>query len=292
MNTYIDLSMFTYVGTLGVSMESVEAVFRARARELIELYEATKELPEPKVKGILREEFVRRFLAEFLPDRFGVGRSGVIMAADGSSTGELDVIVYDKENLTLFKPLGLWLGEYVYPSEAVYLAIQVERSLSSQRLIECLENLLKAKRLPRRACYLEEGAVYTTYRLYGRDWRVPPLLAIVFSYKGMDLNSLSNELRKYVSKRGLKPWEYPDLIAVLEKGYIAWGEEENRIALTPDKESKPLPIRAKPYQVLAFAYTRIVQLLGQLKLPPINVLEYMGQLVFGERLRSQDPDRL
>lgn len=64
------------------------------------------------------------------------------------------------------------------------------------------------------------------------------------------------------------------------RGYIAWGEEENRIALTPDKESKPLPIRAEPYQVLAFENCTTI------RSAPIDVLEYMRWLVFWERSLS------
>jgi hypothetical protein len=50
-----------------------EAVFKARSHELIKLCEAVKSVEETNVIGILREEFIKSFLLEFLPKRFGVG---------------------------------------------------------------------------------------------------------------------------------------------------------------------------------------------------------------------------
>lgn len=260
----------------------LEAIFRARAQELLELYEATKELPEASIKGMLREELISRFLAEFMPKRFGIGSRGIIVSADGSSTEEVDIIIYDEENLVLLRPLTLWLGGHVYPSEAVYMMIEVESSLSSRKLERILEKLVKAKKLPREACYLKEGAVYDVFNLYGCEWRIPPLLSVIFAYDGEDPEPLAETVRKYIEAHSLKPCEYPDLIVVLSKGYIAWSEDDNRIAITPTEKSSPLPIRSEPYQTLGLSYAKITQLLGQLKLPPISVFKYMRGFKFGE----------
>lgn len=172
----------------------LESIFKARSQELAELYEATKKLPETNVMGILREELVARFLSEFTPERFGIGIRSIIKSAEGLSTKEMDVIIYDKENLIFFKPLALWLGEHVYPSEGVYMVIEVEQFLSTERLEEKLNKLVEAKRLSREACYPSSGAVYTSYHLYGQEWRVPPLLAVIFAYDGEDLKRLVEKL--------------------------------------------------------------------------------------------------
>jgi hypothetical protein len=261
----------------------LEAIFKARSQELIELHKATKGLPGTTVMGILREELVSRILSEFMPKRFGIGTRGIIISAEGSSTKEIDVIIYDKENLTLFKPLALWLGEHVYPSEGVYMAIEVERFLSPEKLGEKLSKLAKAKRLSREACYPSSGAVYTEYYLYGRKWRVPPLLTMIFAYDGVDLKPIVEKLKQHIKGNNLNPWEYPDLISILKKGSIAWSENEDKIALTPTKESKPFALKAEPYQTLAFAYVKITQLIGQLELPPINILKYMKDFHYGTR---------
>jgi hypothetical protein len=252
--------------------ELLEAIFKARSQELMELYNATKELPETNVIGILREELVKRFLSEFMPERLGIGSRGIISSADGSSSGEMDIVIYDKESLTLFKPLALWLGENLYPSEGVYLVIEVEKFLSSEKLRKKLDKLTKVKKLPREACYLDSGAVYTAYELYGKEWRIPPLLTMIFAYDGNDLKIIAEELERYIEENNLNPWEYVDLITILNKGTVAWSEDDDKIALTPTKDSKPLPISGEPYQNLAFAYMKITQLIGQLKLPPINTL--------------------
>lgn len=261
----------------------LQSIFKARSQELVELYEATKKLPETNVMGTLREELVARFLLEFTPERFGIGIRSIIKSAEGSSTREMDVIIYDKENLTLFKPLALWLGEHVYPTEGVYMAIEVERFLSPEKLEEKLGKLVKAKRLSREACYPSSGAVFISYHLYGQEWRVPPLLAMIFAYDGEDLRLLVEKLEQYIRANKLNPWEYPDLISILKKGYISWSGNENEIALTPTKESKVYAVKAEPYQTLAFTYTLITQLIGQLQLPPINILKYMKGFPYGTR---------
>jgi|GEM_PF-4578931 len=260
----------------------LEAIFKARSQELIELYDATKKMREKdKVGGMLREELVSRFLSEFIPKRFGIGTRGVIRPADGFPTGEIDIIIYDEENLAWFKPLGLWLGEHVYPSESVYMAIEVESFLSREKLKEKLDKLTKAKRLSRKACYPEGGEVYTAYHLYGQEWRIPPLLTIIFAYDGEDPRVIAKDVGDYVKRNDLNPWEYPDLIVILKRGYVTWSEDENKIALTPTDKSDPYPVRAEPYQTLAFTYIKISQLIGQLKLPPIDILKYMKNFVFG-----------
>ena len=262
----------------------LEAIFKARAQELVELHNATKGLPETNIMGMLREELVSRFLVEFTPQRFGIGTRGIIRSAEGSSTGELDIIIYDKENLTLFKPLALWLGEHVYPAESVYMTIEVENFLSLEKLKKRLDKLIEAKRLSREACYPSAGAVYTTYHLYGREWKIPPLLTIIFAYDGENLEPITEKLNEYIKTNSLNPWEYPDLISILNKGYIAWSGKDDKIALTPTKDSKPLLISAEPYQTLGFTYTLITQLIGQIKLPPINVLPYMKGFTYGKRI--------
>lgn len=262
----------------------LESIFKARSQELVMLYEATKKLPETNVMGILREELVARFLLEFTPERFGIGTRSIIKSAEGSSTKEIDVIIYDKENLTMFKPLALWLGEHVYPSEGVYMAIEVERFLSPERLEEKLGKLIEAKRLSRGACYPSSGAVYTSYHLYGQEWRIPPLLTVIFAYDGEDLDRLVKKLEQSIKENKLNPWEYPDLISILKKGYLAWSENKDKIALTPTKESKVFAVDAEPYQTLAFTYTVITQLIGQLQLPPINILKYMKDFRYGTKI--------
>jgi len=65
-------------------IKMLEAIFKARAQELVELHDATKGLPEMNTMGMLREELVNRFLVEFTPKCFGIGTRGIIMSADGS----------------------------------------------------------------------------------------------------------------------------------------------------------------------------------------------------------------
>jgi len=260
----------------------IKAVFEARAQELLRLYEATSELNETTVMGLLREEFISRFLSEFLPKRFVIRTRGIIKSAPGPSSGELDILILDEENLTMFKPLALWLGEHVFPSEAVYMAIEVERKITSDKLARCLDKLVSAKRLSRNACFISSGAVIHVYQLYGRRWRVPPLLTMIFAYDGEDIMIISEALDRYIQEKGLKPLEYPDMIAILKKGVIAWTEDEE-IVMTPTENSRISPIRAEPCQVLAFIHIFLTGLLGQLKLPPINVVKYMRDFILGEK---------
>jgi hypothetical protein len=94
---------------------------------------------------------------------------GVITSSNGIRSGEVDVIIYDKEIMTLFKPLAFWLGEHIYPCEAVYMVVEVEKYLSCEKLRKKMEKLVNIKKLPRDAYYRQEGAVLTTFNLYGKE---------------------------------------------------------------------------------------------------------------------------
>jgi hypothetical protein len=263
-------------------VEMLEAIFKARGHELVKLCEAVKGVEETTVIGILREEFVKRFLLEFLPERFSIGIRGITISSNGMRSGEVDIIIYDKEIMTFFKPLAFWLGEHVYPCEAVYMVIEVERNLSRERLRERIKKLVDIKKLSRDSYYRQEGAVRTIFELYGREWEEPPIITMIFAYDGEDLKALLHELKTFIDNVGLEPWEHPDFVYILNKGYIVWQDEQGHFFI-PSPKSRPVAVVAEPHQTLAFMYTITSHLLSQLRLRPARVKDYMKGMSFGIR---------
>ncbi|MCC6018795.1 MAG: hypothetical protein LM601_07180 [Candidatus Verstraetearchaeota archaeon] len=192
----------------------------------------------------------------------------------------MDVIIYDKEIMTLFKPLAFWLGEHIYPCEVVYMVVEVEKYLSCEKLRKKMEKLVNIKKLPRDAYYRQEGDVLTTFNLYGKEWEEPPIMTMIFAYDGEDLKMLLQELKTFINDAKLQAWELPDFVYVLSRGYIVWQDEKGYI-FVPSPTSRLVAVEAEPHQTLAFAYSIISYLLPQLRLRPIKVKEYMKDMSFG-----------
>jgi hypothetical protein len=55
-----------------------------------------------------------------------------------------------------------------------------------------------------------------------------PLLTMIFAYDGNDLKIIAEELERYIEENNLNPWEYVDLITILNKGTVAWSEDDDK----------------------------------------------------------------
>lgn len=143
-------------------------------------------------RGSAAENALRGLLREFLPQRCGVG-SGFMLAANGTVSRQLDVIVFDQlEAAPLYRD-----GELVILSpDSVYLVIEVKSNLDSIALGDAFVNINSVKTLN------------------------PNVRGIVFGYDSATAETFKDHLPKEKAKYGAC---VPDQILCLERHlFIAW----------------------------------------------------------------------
>jgi len=271
-----------------MNFENLMEVFKIVAMDLEKVYEITRKSMPEGVRGRIRERLASRFFRSWLPLWCGMGM-GEIIASNGESSGEVDIIIYDREFYHIFQPFTLWLGRHIYPVELVYAVIEVETYLSRERLKELAEKVLKVKKLPKTAYYKDVGAIVHTYELYGHEWDIPPTLGIIFAYDSSNLPDLKDTLIKYYDSIKAELHHYVDLICVLKKGYLAYIEsngELKRVCMPPEPNCNTIAaIEAEPYEVLAFLYITLSRILAQVRTKPIRILDYTKGWSYGHIMK-------
>lgn len=109
---------------------------------------AERLLPSPGELGIGREEVLRQFFRDFLPQRFGVS-TGFVFDSVGNISRQIDIVIYDKQVCPNLQSGG---GRRLFPCESVVCVGEVKSRLDSvDRVRDALENLRSVKVLDRSA---------------------------------------------------------------------------------------------------------------------------------------------
>ena len=93
-----------------------------------------RRLPHAGLVGSENEKALTNLLRSFLPPRFGVENSGIIIDKAGRESKECDVIIYDAWNFPSYL-------RKVFPVELVYGVIEVKTKLTSSEAKNALDNL-------------------------------------------------------------------------------------------------------------------------------------------------------
>jgi hypothetical protein len=96
-------------------------------------------------RGEFRERIIKRFLRPCLPECFGLG-SGSALAADGTGSRQLDVILSDS---VFPKVLCADAKHSLFPGESVFGVIEVTSKLTCAELETSMENIQSRKELTR-----------------------------------------------------------------------------------------------------------------------------------------------
>lgn len=166
-------------------------------------------------RGGEREVTVMRFLASYLPSKYGVA-NGEIVDSQGQTSRQCDIVIYDHAN----SPLLLTGANYrVFPAESVYAVIEVKSSLRATALAEAAENIRSVKALKR-----DNG----------------PIAGVVFAYRSgrgsEPMDSIAEQLQRL--NRELHPVEYIDLIGVLDSGIVALINYEGMVQIPENLEQR------------------------------------------------------
>jgi hypothetical protein len=72
----------------------IRNIFKEISEQLLSEFRKTAEVNHPGGKGDLREDSFRKFLSDYLPKRYAVGR-GEVITPENRVSGELDIVIYD-----------------------------------------------------------------------------------------------------------------------------------------------------------------------------------------------------
>lgn len=114
-------------------------------------YEASAAIGHNLEKGEWRESFIRNWLSEILPEKYGVTSGIVFSAEDGTGniqSRQQDVIIYDRINCPRFFVNATQAGlPKCIPIESVYCTIEVKSCIDSEKLVNAINNYASVRRL-------------------------------------------------------------------------------------------------------------------------------------------------
>lgn len=127
--------------------ERLRAAFLQKQRHLLAALEIVPELTgHGTTIGDDSEANWVRVLREFLPARYGVA-AGTVMDADGGTSEQIDVIVYDRQYSPLLAQTSA--GDLFVPAEAVYAAFEVKQEMNKSLMDYAGNKIASVRRLRR-----------------------------------------------------------------------------------------------------------------------------------------------
>lgn len=97
---------------------------------IINSYDASANIEHNGTKGDYREDEIRNFISEILPNNLGVS-SGIVVDVNGQQSHQLDIVIYDKNILpTFLKNQNLAF----FPLDSVKYAIEVKSLINKDEM--------------------------------------------------------------------------------------------------------------------------------------------------------------
>jgi hypothetical protein len=176
-----------------------------------------RKLPHAGMVGTENEVALANLLREFLPPRFGVEVSGIVIDHLGSETKQCDIIIYDAASFPKY-------FRKVFPVEIVYGVIEVKTNLTSGEAVTALDNLESLFSLD----FHPQLTNYWITQSIERNLKAPPPFGVIFAYRSepkqfetfMNWFPFSNVLRGIPLQTKTPPEIRTLTIAALDKGII------------------------------------------------------------------------
>lgn len=137
------------------------------AQDLVSAFEKARKATTPGLKGVARENEVRKKLENLLPSSVGVG-SGCVIDHEGRVSKQQDVILYEKNICPVFSINNTPETSY-YPCEGVIAIGEIKTSIGKTEIEDCFSKIESVKRLKRLAIKEPNqlGSDVVVYRSFG-----------------------------------------------------------------------------------------------------------------------------
>ena len=156
-----------------------------KAKKLKIDYEGiTSKISHNVLKGTSREELLKQYLIDLIPDKCSIG-SGIIVDSSENQSKQQDFFVYNSFDAP---PIIKYESFQVIPIESVFCTIEIKSSLTSAELKKCVDNVQSVRKL-------EKQPYNNTHFSYENSNNT---VGFVFAYSSnMSLRKIRNELEKY-----------------------------------------------------------------------------------------------
>ena len=159
-----------------VRMEKVdflEQYFRAEYDKLnAAVIDYNRKLPHAGMVGNENELALSALLRGFLPPRFGIETSGIVIDKHGHKSKQCDIVIYDLEQYPKY-------FRKVFPIEVVYAVIEVKTELTKAEAEDALENLKSVNMLDFRPALTP----YWVTKSKEQKLESTPPCCMIFSYR-------------------------------------------------------------------------------------------------------------
>jgi hypothetical protein len=256
----------------------VAALLHATAKELRARFEKSAAATgHAGSKGAVREDYLVDFLSEHLPGTVAVFGSAEIMTANGQLSPQCDAVIADPGTPPFFSENR----HRVVPNECVYGVLEVKSFLDGAALRDACERIARVRSMPKTAYYPTRPPF--TYRVdaYGRTWGHWPTNGVVFAFDSMDLKTLGMRLMDWCATR--QPWEWPDSVWVLGKGYLLWEHRDGtKLGYSPEPDSGLVVLEPlREGDVLLPMILNLYPLLARAAMPCFRLHDYVAQAGIG-----------
>lgn len=174
----------------------------------IDYEEITKMIEHRGEKGTAREDLIKEFLSQYLPQNFGIER-GVIINSNSEQSNQQDLYIYDKSITPRFIDTE---HVKVVPVESVVSIIEVKSELTTEELKNGMDNICRVRAM-------EKSFINDSISSY-----FP--LGYIFAFKSqITLDKIKEDLTKYSESHSLE--YFPTLIVVLDRGVISMTDKNS-----------------------------------------------------------------
>lgn len=245
-------------------------ILAAAARRMRADFEDSAFVNHNASKGTVREGDLLEFLRKYLPDTVRAAGSSEIISADGQTSSQMDIVIYDPSAPPLFARSGY----RILPAECVYGVIEVKSKLTAAELARSVETIAKVKRLPKTAYFQEPFSKVT--QIYGKKYQgYSPIFGFVFGYDSNDLLGMSDE---YIRKLRTQPYDQRiDGVWVLGKGSYTWFDQEKMVPHMHPNAGLHLAVSQPEanMDVLLYMVLTLSTLMGRSHMSPFNMAPYV-----------------
>lgn len=112
----------------------------------IDFEDITSQIEHRPTKGNFREDIIKEFLRQYLPENFGICK-GLVIDAEGNQSKQQDILIYDKATTPKFL---VGEADTVLPIESILATIGVKSILNQTELQKALENIESTRSLTKR----------------------------------------------------------------------------------------------------------------------------------------------
>lgn len=180
-----------------------QEILSQAAKKLRQDFDELLTVPHSALKGHEAEKLVRKFLADHLPKRFGVG-SGFIIDQRDEISKQTDVVIYDAFNCPTYRVSD---DAAIFPSDNVAAVIEVKSRLDKKELEDAFKNIQQTKALSKTTP--PDVPFYVKSQTLG----------CLFAFdSAISMDKVAEHYTSLIRKHGIG--HHIDIIVVLDKGII------------------------------------------------------------------------